>query len=171
MPNREYALAMARYNLWQNENLLNAADGLSPEERARDRGAFFGSIHKTFSHVLWGDMMWMSRFAGTARPPGGLAESVGLADDWPAFREKRRELDELILQWAHEVPSEWFEGELNWFSGAIGRELSKPKKMLVLQMFNHQTHHRGQIHAMLTAAGIKPGDTDVPLMPEHYLNL
>ena len=85
MPNREYALAMARYNLWQNENLLNAADGLSPEERARDRGAFFGSIQKTFSHVLWGDMMWMSRFAGTARPPGGLAESVGLADDWPAY--------------------------------------------------------------------------------------
>ncbi|RNF33024.1 DinB family protein [Paracoccus methylarcula] len=171
MPNPEYALTMARYNLWQNETLLNAADNLSAEERARDRGAFFGSIQKTFSHIMWGDMIWMSRFAGTPCPPGGLAESVLLADDWTAFRKKRQVLDEWILQWAHEVSPEWFEGELSWFSVAIGCELSKAKTTVVLHMFNHQTHHRGQIHAMLTAAGIKPGDTDVPFMPEHYLSL
>ena len=77
----------------------------------------------------------------------------------------------LILQWTHEVSPEWFEDDLSWFSGAIGRELCKPRKMLVVHMFNHQIHHRGQIHAMLTAAGIKPGDTDLPVMPEHYLGL
>ena len=50
---------------------------------------------------------------------------------------------------------------------AIGRELSKPRDMLVVHMFNHQTHHRGQVHAMLTAAGARPDDTDLPLMAEQ----
>ncbi|SIS66768.1 DinB family protein [Paracoccus saliphilus] len=171
MPNQQYALAMARYNLWQNENLLAATDSISAEERARDRGAFFGSIQKTFSHILWADMAWLSRFAGTTPPSGGIPDSTTLADDWDDFRKERQRMDERLLQWAHETSPEWFEGDLTWFSGAIGRDITKPKKMLVLQIFNHQTHHRGQIHAMLTAAGIKPGDTDIPFMPEHYLNL
>lgn len=171
MPNQQYALAMARYNLWQNENLLAAADSMSAEERAKDRGAFFGSIQKTFSHILWADMAWLSRFAGTPPPSGGIPDSTTLADDWDDFRKERQKMDERLLQWAHDISPEWFEGDLTWFSGAIGRDITKPKKMLVLQIFNHQTHHRGQIHAMLTAAGIKPGDTDIPFMPEHYQNL
>lgn len=171
MPNQQYALAMARYNLWQNESLLAATDSIPAEERAKDRGAFFGSIQKTFSHILWADMAWLSRFAGTTPPSGGIPDSTTLADDWDDFRKERQRMDERLLQWAHETSPEWFEGDLTWFSGAIGRDITKPKKMLVLQIFNHQTHHRGQIHAMLTAAGIKPGDTDIPFMPEHYLNL
>lgn len=171
MPNQEYALTMARYNLWQNENLLTAADSMSAEERAKDRGAFFGSIQKTFSHILWADMAWLSRFTGTTLPAGGIPDSTKLADNWADFRNERQRMDKRLLQWAHETSPEWFEGDLTWYSGAIGREITKPKNMLVLQIFNHQTHHRGQIHAMLTAAGIKPGDTDVPFMPEPYLSL
>ena len=67
MPNKEYVLAMARYNLWQNESILAAADALSPVERERERGAFFGSIQKTLSHLFWADMVWLSRFTGTPR--------------------------------------------------------------------------------------------------------
>jgi uncharacterized damage-inducible protein DinB len=59
-------------------------------------------------------------------------------------------------------------GDLGWFSGAMGREVTKPKALLVLHMFNHQTHHRGQIHAMLTTAGARPGDTDIPFMPARF---
>ncbi|MGV6810972.1 MAG: DinB family protein, partial [Brevirhabdus sp.] len=58
------------------------------------------------------------------------------------------------------------EGDLNWYSGAMGRDMSKPRAICLMQLFNHQTHHRGQIHAMLTAAGARPGDTDIPFMPE-----
>jgi uncharacterized damage-inducible protein DinB len=113
----------------------------------------------------------MHRFAGTPAPEGGIPESSENIKDWLKFREERKAFDERILQWAHEVDASWFDGDLSWFSGAIGRQVIKPKSMLAIQFFNHQTHHRGQIHAMLTAAGTKPSDTDVPFMPEEYLNL
>lgn len=171
MPNKEYTLTMARYNLWQNENLLSAADGLSEVERDKDRGAFFGSIQKTLSHLFWGDMLWMSRFAGTVAPRGGITETTEMISSWHSYRADRKTFDEQIMRWAHEVTPDWFEGELTWFSGAIGCEITKPKSTLVIQFFNHQTHHRGQVHAMLTSAGARPGDTDVPFMPEQYLDL
>jgi uncharacterized damage-inducible protein DinB len=171
MPNQEYTLTMARYNRWQNESMLAAADGLSAFEREKDRGAFFGSIQKTASHIYWGDMLWMSRFAGTPAPTGGGPESVNMIDNWEQFRRERTTFDKRIIQWAHEVSPDWFDGDLSWFSGAMGRDFSKPKKTLVIQLFNHQTHHRGQIHAMLTSAGAKPDDTDVPFMPDHFLHM
>src|SRR5579883_1278441 len=82
MIDRAYVQRMARYNRWQNLNLYSVADQLSAEERQRERGAFFGSIQKTLSHLLWGDRTWMSRFGDMPKPPGGIAESVTLYADW-----------------------------------------------------------------------------------------
>jgi len=73
-----YIQRMARYNRWQNESLYGVADGLSAQERERERGAFFGSIHKTLSHLLWADRVWMSRFADVPRAEGG---NRAVADD------------------------------------------------------------------------------------------
>jgi uncharacterized damage-inducible protein DinB len=168
MLNKDYAVAMARYNLWQNQNLVGAASGLDAVARQAERGAFFGSIEKTFAHILWGDRIWLNRFVGTEPPVGGITESVIMDQNWDAFCAERAAFDQRILGWAHGVDPAWFEGELSWYSGAVGRQVTKPKKLLVLQLFNHQTHHRGQIHAMLTAAGAKPGDTDVPFMPDQF---
>jgi uncharacterized damage-inducible protein DinB len=168
MPNQDYVLTMARYNLWQNESILAAAGGLPAAERETERGAFFGSIQKTLSHLFWADMVWLGRFTGTAGPQVGIPGSVSLIGDWETFLADRKALDHRILQWAHDVTPDWFEGDLSWFSGALGRDITKPKKTLVIQLFNHQTHHRGQIHAMLTSAGAKPDATDVPFMPERY---
>ncbi len=168
MPNTEYVHIMAKYNLWQNENLIQAANNLSDDERKLERGAFFGSIQQTFSHVLWGDHIWLSRFTGTKEPDGGIPESIVHFSDWEAFLEERARFDGVILNWASSLNAEWFDGDLTWFSGAVNREVSKPKSVLSIQLFNHQTHHRGQIHAMLTAAGENPGDTDVPFMPAKY---
>jgi hypothetical protein len=64
-----YVQRMARYNRWQNANLYGVADALSDEERRRERGAFFGSIHKTLNHLLWGDQIWMSRFSSEVEKP------------------------------------------------------------------------------------------------------
>ncbi|HEX9238274.1 MAG TPA: DinB family protein, partial [Xanthobacteraceae bacterium] len=82
MIDRAYVQRMARYNRWQNGNLYGVADRLSVGERQRERGAFFGSIQKTLSHLLWGDQIWMSRFTDTPKPEGGIPESVALYDDW-----------------------------------------------------------------------------------------
>lgn len=171
MPSKEYALIMARYNLWQNENILTAASGLSVDERRQDRGAFFGSIERTLSHLFWADMLWLGRFTGSALLGGSIAESVDLIGDWQAYCIERRVFDQRILHWAQEVRPDWFTGEITWVSGAIGRQITRPNAELVIQMFNHQTHHRGQIHAMLTAAGARPSDTDVPFMPERFRDL
>ena len=171
MANKEFVLSMARYNLWQNDNLVRAADTLGDDARRADCGAFFGSIHQTFSHVLWGDKVWISRFTDTSGPSCGIPESVSLFDDWERFKQERSQFDRDILAWARDVGPDWFEGDLSWYSGAMERDVSKPKTMLSIHFFNHQTHHRGQIHAMLTAAGARPGDTDVPFMPEAFATL
>lgn len=166
MIDRAYVQRMARYNRWQNENLYGVADRLSVAERRRERGAFFGSIHKTLSHLLWGDQTWMSRFTDTPKPEGGIPESVALYDDWERLKSERAAFDRKIIDWAAGAEPDWLAADQTYFSGAVGREVTKPRWVLVTHMFNHQTHHRGQVHCMLTQAGGRPSDTDLPLMPE-----
>jgi uncharacterized damage-inducible protein DinB len=161
-----YVQRMARYNRWQNENLYGVADTLSDDERRRERGAFFGSIQGTLSHLLWGDLMWMSRFAGTPKPAVGIKESPALYADWAALKRERDAVDKAIIIWADELDPDWLAGDLTWFSGAVNRELKRPIPTLVMHFFNHQTHHRGQVHCLLTQAGGKPSDTDLMLMAE-----
>ena len=160
-----YVQRMARYNRWQNENLYGVADTLSDAERRRDRGAFFGSIHATLNHLLWADRVWMSRLAATPRTDGGIPQSVSLYADWNDLKRERGAFDAVVLDWADRLDTASLAGELTWYSGAIKAEVRKPKWLLVTHMFNHQTHHRGQVHCMLTQAGGKPGDTDLPFMP------
>jgi uncharacterized damage-inducible protein DinB len=161
-----YMQRMARYNRWQNRNLYGAADGLSDDERRRDRGAFFGSIHKTLSHLLWADRIWLSRFSDVPPPSGGIPGSATLYPDWEGLKRERAEFDDTIIAWTDEIAPNWLDGDLTWLSAAVRREVTKPKWQLVSHFFNHQTHHRGQVHAMLTQAGAKPHDTDLFLMPE-----
>ena len=159
----DVARTMARYNAWQNASMMDAADSLDDAAREADLGAFFGSIRATFSHLLWADAMWMSRLSDWERPEGGIAGGTQFETDWTRLRERRGEADAGIVAWADGLGE--IDGELSWWSGAAGREVSRPRATCVLQLFNHQTHHRGQIHAMLTASGVRPGDTDVFLMP------
>ncbi len=162
-----YVQRMARYNRWQNQNLYGVADTLDDAERRRERGAFFGSIHKTLSHLRWADQTWMSRFASdVAKPLGGIPDSVSLFPDWDELKRERAGFDETMIGWADNVDPAWLTGDLTWFSGALGRELTRPVSILVTHFFNHQTHHRGQVHCMLTQAGGKPHATDLMVMPE-----
>ena len=160
----DYVRLMARYNSWQNTSLHGAADALSDAARREERGAFFGSIHGTLSHILWGDRMWMNRFAGTERPTETIATSPTMVAEWEALKAARAEFDKVIEDWAASVDRDWLGRDLTWFSGAVNREITKPAPFLVMHFFNHQTHHRGQVHAMLTAAGARPGDTDLFLI-------
>jgi uncharacterized damage-inducible protein DinB len=159
----EHMRTMADYNRWQNENLYGAADQLTDAQRKEQRGAFFGSIHGTLNHLLFGDQIWMSRFAGTPRPKApGIPESVAMYESWDDLKRERQAFDRVIIDWAERLDPAWLEGHLTWFSGVLGREVSKPKWLLVTHMFNHQTHHRGQVHCLLTQLGTKPGTTDLP---------
>lgn len=161
-----YAQRMARYNRWQNDNLYGVADRLSDEERRLDRSAFFKSIHATLNHLLWSDGQWMARFQKQERPTGGIKESVALFQDWDDLKSRRAAMDQRIIDFADTLPEAWFDGEVSWFSGALQRDMTRPAWVVLTHMFNHQTHHRGQVHAMLTHAGGKPHDTDFWVMPE-----
>lgn len=167
MIDTDYVRTMAEYGAWQNRSLLEAADTLDAAERDRSRGAFFGSIAGTLNHLLWGDRIWLHRFAETAAPRvASIPESIAETISWSEYREQRTAMDAAILSWASTLEPAWLDGELSWFSGAANRQITKSRSLLVVHFFNHGIHHRGQVHAMLTAAGASPDDTDLPVMPE-----
>lgn len=161
----EYCQTMARYNAWQNHSLYSAAATLDEAAREEDRGAFWGSIRKTLAHLYWGDLIWVARFDGGEGAEVGGKEALD-AYDWDYLWQARPKLDARIAGWAWMTEPADFEGDLTWYSGFFGHDMTRPKALCVIQLFNHETHHRGQVHAMLTAAGAKPDDTDLQLLPE-----
>ena len=82
--------------------------------------------------------------------------------DFGDLTQRRVEKDSRLESWANGVSEAWLQDDLTWLSGISNREMTKPRTLLVMHLFNHQTHHRGQAHAMLTAAGKATGDTDLP---------
>jgi uncharacterized damage-inducible protein DinB len=162
----DFARTMAAYNRWQNEAVLKAADTLDDQARRADQGLFFSSIMGTMNHLLWADQIWLHRFAGTAPPAApGIAQSSTLCAEWPELVDARRGTDQAIIDWAENLDPVWLVGDLTWYSGSAGRDVSRPRALLVVHLFNHQTHHRGQLHAALTRSGIKTAPTDLPFMP------
>ena len=160
----DWARLMAAYNAEMNRRLYAAADRLTPVQRQEDRGAFFGSVQGTLSHLLWGDRTWMHRFDGWEQPEGGIRTSPGLFPDWEALKRARAETDAGIEAWTARLDPAWLRGSVTWFSGAMGREVTRPAWVLAVHFFNHQTHHRGQVHALLTGFGERTGDTDLPFI-------
>jgi uncharacterized damage-inducible protein DinB len=159
-----YVRTMAAYNAEMNGRLFRAAAELSDDERRLPRGAFWDSIHGTLTHILWGDRQWMSRFANWPKPETPIKQSAHMIEDFAELMTAREQADEDITLWARKVDAAWLDEDLVWFSGAANREIRAPKRLLVAHFFNHQTHHRGQAHAMLTAAGRATGDTDLFLL-------
>lgn len=159
-----FAQLMARYNLWQNRSLYEAASSLSDAERRLERGAFFKSIHATLNHLLWADAMWMSRVSDTPKPTIGISDSVRFRDDWETLKRERRAMDEQMIVWADSLDEAWLAADLRWRSATLQTDMTRPRWQAVVHMFNHQTHHRGQVHTMLTAAGAKPEATDIIMM-------
>ena len=159
-----YIRTMAEYNAEMNRRLYAAAARLSDTERREPHGAFWGSIHGTLTHILWGDRQWMSRFDGWDRPATPIKQSAVMFEDFSGLRTERDKADAAISRGAAKVDDVWLADDLTWFSGAANREVRAPLRLLVTHFFNHQTHHRGQAHAMLTAAGQETGDTDLFLV-------
>ncbi len=162
----DYCIMMARYNTWQNNQLIDVVNVMTAAELSLDRGAFFGSILGTLSHLLWGDLAWMSRLEGGQMPKGLLAETdkyIQIGADWCGEREHT---DSRIRRWVDQLEDADLQGDLTWFSSASKCDVTRPKAVCVAHMFNHQTHHRGQVHAMLTAAGETAPVSDIVFMPE-----
>lgn len=157
---------MAQYNAWQNKGLRKIVETMDEKELRKDRKAFFGSIMGTLNHLLWGDLLWMARFDGGESPDSTIKDSVDLTLNATEWATERFRADGRIQLWADGLKSIDLTGDVAWFSVSINADMSRPKTACIAHFFNHQTHHRGQIHAMLTAAGVSPQATDLVLMPE-----
>lgn len=158
-----FVQTMARYNRWQNSNLYGAADALAEADRVKDRGAFFGSVHETLCHILWGDTLWMRLLDGW----DAAGDGPGVVLDWAALIAARQDADTRIINWADRVDAGALQGDLTWYSRSVGQDMARPVALCITHLFTHQTHHRGQVHAMLTAAGATPDATDLVFMPEE----
>lgn len=163
----EYCQLMARYNSWQNQSLTAAADGLNDTARWADRGAFFKSIAATFNHLYWADALMLERIKGNPRPQDKISHSLTSPSNWSEFKTLRAVRDEEISQWAAGLVDTDLAGTIGWYPLGRSARVEMLRSIKVAQLFNHQTHHRGQIHAMLTAAGTMPGPTDFSALPKQ----
>lgn len=159
-----YVRAMAAYNHEMNRRLYAAAVRLPDAERKRDAGAFWSSLHGTLSHLVWADSLWLSRFSTWPKPTTSLAESAVMIKDFSALAGTREKLDAAISDWSAAIDETWLAADQTWFSASARGSRTAPRALLVVHMFNHQTHHRGQAHALITRAGEKTGDTDLFLV-------
>ena len=159
-----YIRLMAQYNTEMNRRVYAAAARLTDEQRRADVKLFWGSLHGTLCHLLWADRQWMSRLDGW--PPNTIPnpQSPTLIQDFAELRGEREQADTKIEAFASRLDEAWLAEDLTWYSGAAKKTMSKEKRGLMVHFFNHQTHHRGQVHAALTMHGADPGDTDLFLV-------
>jgi uncharacterized damage-inducible protein DinB len=170
MISAEYVHLLARYNRWMNDKVYAASAQLSDAQRKADQGAFFKSIHTTLNHLIWGDAMWLGRFTKASAAPWPMPVTPVGADvhvEWDALWQARHELDEAIIHWSATVDTAWLAQDFSWYSGLTKSTRSLPAWQLVSHMFNHQTHHRGQVTTLLSQHHIDPGATDLMLMPKE----
>ncbi|HEX2674359.1 MAG TPA: DinB family protein [Polyangiaceae bacterium] len=165
MMSSEWLSTLARYNVWMNDKLYAVAATLSDEERKRDSRAFFKSIHGTFNHLLVADRVWLARFKGVALPQSFMAPSGVVAldrelyADFEELRWQRRLTDQELTEFVTALSQEQLAAPLVFMRG--GQKLESPLWGTVAHVFNHQTHHRGQITTLLSQQGRDPGVTDL----------
>lgn len=150
--------ALAAYNRWANRRLYGAIADVPAEAYRQDRGAFFGSLCGTLNHILVADRMWLFRLTGKGPLPSRLDEI--LYDEFAPLRQAREAEDERIIAVVDSF------GEVDWdrilqYRRASGKAELNPIREVLAHFFNHQTHHRGQAHALLTGMGTDAPELDL----------
>ena len=138
----------AAYNQWANRQVYEAAAKLPDKNYRSDRGAFFKSMHGTLNHILAGDRIWMKRFTGEGDAPKRL--DAILCDDLEKLAIEREREDQRIIDWISAMDVKAFAGRFNYTTVTDMRTVSQRLAPALAHFFNHQTHHRGQAHAILT---------------------
>jgi uncharacterized damage-inducible protein DinB len=141
----------AAYNAWANTQVYDAVARLPDEDYRLDRGAYFKSIHGTLNHILVADRIWMKRFTGDGDAPSKL--DTILYNDFSLLRVAREVEDERIIRWIEDLLPEAFAGRFTYTTMTDMRTVSQRIAPALAHFFNHQTHHRGQVHTMLTGLG------------------
>jgi len=153
-------VTLAGYNAWANILLFEHLSELSPEDWAAPRPVNFGSLAGIANHVILADRAWLSRFTGSGDSPTAID-----AIPYPGFADllaARRAEDARIRAFAKELDPARLTGILNYHA-MDGRPMALPMAAMVAHFFNHQTHHRGQMHALVSECGVRTRDIDLVL--------
>jgi uncharacterized damage-inducible protein DinB len=148
----------ALYNAWANRRIYTACATLSDEELARDRGGFFKSILGTLNHILLADLIYRERLEKMVTTFTHLDEI--LHHDFFALREAQESQDEWYVGFAHSLPPAALDGILSFDTVETREHFSLPLRRCLTNLFEHQIHHRGQTHHMLSHAGVDPPPLD-----------
>ena len=141
----------ARYNEWANRRLYAHAAAVSDADYRAERGAFFGSVHGTLNHMLVTDQIWMRRFTGEG--PTHPRLDLILYEELPALRESREAEDARIIAWIDALDDEKLARHFTIARSPVRATSPSRWRPRLAHFFNHQTHHRGQLHGLLTAIG------------------
>ncbi len=171
---KDHLRLMAAYNSVMNARLIALVTPLPDKALLENRGAFFGSVLGTLNHLVVADLMWLNRFrpqpyGQMLAPLDALPKPVVLADLlYPTLAELtpvRKELDALYIRFIDQLSDADIASPLSYRS-ATGSAFTKTTGLLLSHVFNHQTHHRGQITTLLSQMGLNIGVTDLaPLVP------
>jgi uncharacterized damage-inducible protein DinB len=142
---------LADYNHWANQRVYDASASLSDADYRADRGAFFGSVHRTLNHLLVADRIWLRRITGTGTAPMEL--NVVLFEDLAELRQARQAEDRRFIDLTGSFGPKDFERFIDYTPVTVPKPMHEPLGMMLAHVFNHQTHHRGQIHTILTSLG------------------
>ncbi|WP_428532034.1 DinB family protein [Rhodopila sp.] len=154
---KAYFDQFAVYNSWANRRVYEDAATLPDEVRKRGAGLFFGSLHATLNHVLVADYIWMRRFTGDGPLPQRLNQI--LYEDFSELRAARQAEDERIVDFVTGLQEY---DRVITYKNSTGKTFRQLLGAALAHFFNHQTHHRGQLHAGLTIAGIRePASLDL----------
>jgi len=153
-----YFRQLAQYNAWANWRVYEACAQLSDAERKAPRPCFFGSIHRTLNHILVGDRLWLSRL--TASDSGVTSLDQELYSDFAELRTARIQEDERLIGVIGRYDEAEMAGSLSYRS-MDGEAKRVPMVHVLGHIFNHQTHHRGQVHALLSGTPAAPPSLDL----------
>ncbi len=159
---KAYFEQRAAYNRWANARLYEAALGLSDADYRRDVGAFFKSLHGTLNHLLLTDRLWLKRLTGEGEHPNQL--NAIIHEDRRALALARADEDDRIIAYVAALDDSMIEG-LQKYATTSGKEFEQKRRDILAHLFNHQTHHRGQAHTILSiCTGKEPPQLDLLLM-------
>jgi uncharacterized damage-inducible protein DinB len=177
----DFVRQMSEYNEWMNSKICACALGMTHSQLIEDRKAFFGSILATLNHLVIADTIWLKRFATHPAQYEALSplqefplpntSDLLRFSDIQSFTSHRKLLDAIICAWAVSTSEADFDYNLR-YTNSQGITSSKNFFGLAMHLFNHQTHHRGQITTMFSQTGIDLGSTDlVAIMADHELSI
>ena len=149
---------LARYNEGANARLYESISQLDEAEYRRERRVSFASIHALLNHMLLADQIWMARFSGGGKTTPPL--NTILCENFAELQQARRQQDKQIELFFEKVDDDFFRRPLR-YTNSLGQERTDSAPLAVLHFFNHQTHHRGQVHVLISQTGAQPPSLDL----------